>query len=218
MTCPRRFAVVVTFLAFACGGQTHGDPASAGGGTTGGDGGGAAQGAAAGMGGTGATTGAGGTSPENTVGAMAAAVCIAMSDSQCSIEWCLADFVLKEKQAKAYDCLVELSAFLNCTMDHPLVCIDGDAGPAFYDHHPDCATQYQTLSACLPECGVSSGNEGCAIHCDAKIPWEAACTKSAEWTHCVCTKGQKAGTEADIYIDQSCFMTQMRQALEALCL
>lgn len=218
MTGHRVSALAVTFLALACGGQTHGDPANAGGG---GDGGGAAAGAIAGVAGTGSTSGAGGTggaTQENSIGTMVAAVCIALSDSQCSVEWCLADFVGNDEQAKAYDCQVELSAFLQCTLKHPLACIEGSGVPAYYDPASDCATQYETLLGCAPKCDGSSGNDGCTLHCDAKIPWAVACTKSAEWAHCVCTKGKKIGTEGDIYINQGCFMTQMSQALEDLCL
>lgn len=189
MTGHRASALIITFLAFACGGQTHGEPSNAGGSTTGGDGGAAAAGATGGMAGTGAMSGAGGTggtTQENAIGTMVAAVCIALSDSQCSVEWCLADFVGKDKHAKAYDCQVELSAFLQCTLNHPLACIEGSGVPtAYYDTAPDCATQYEALLACFPKCDGGSGDDGCTIHCDAKIPWEVKCTKSAGWTHCV---------------------------------
>ena len=213
----RASMLLVATVTLACGGRAvHTGVAGTGG--AGAVGGSVAMDGAAGDGTSGGTGGAAGTTAGNALGAMISNACGALSQTQCSVDWCFADLLLKEKDAAVYGCEDELSAFLACTLDHPIVCTEKDAG-AFkaYEFDPACAMPTETLFACLPKCTGTGGNGDCTRTCEGKVSWSATCTLSEKTLHCVCDKGPKAGATTDLYA-QDCMLNSMNQALQELCL
>ena len=193
---------------------------------TGGDGGTAATSGVSGKdsgaaedadsGSSGGTGGEGGVNPGNAIGEKIANACSALSGTSCSVVECLSDMTHDRYEASLFQCSSELSALLDCTLEHPFVC---KASPEGYVREPSpaCANQAQAREACQPVCGTGGTDSTCGMTCTGKTTWAVECQEKGQLPHvsCVCTQGPNAGAATDVM--GSCLGLDLRLLLEEVC-
>jgi hypothetical protein len=170
-------------------------------------------GGGAGQGGTGATGGGGGGSSIPL--AEIEQICAKVDQLPCKVDYCVADATESAAEALKQGCASEFKAILDCTVAHPMVCVDGQP-----ELDPACAAANQAYEDCgSGDCVVGSavGSE-CQASCIGSQQYDVSCAPTASpdpSLSCTCTSGPKTG--GSFTVVGGCSDTEWMQAAAVHC-